>query len=167
LAVALSTAGCRDGLALAGSRHMRLGGSSLVSEYRVDRRTDTKIALVHVLFIPERDVPKGGGYSVGTPSGGTPDRCELDFHYAEVESGFAVSSQPVTILKADTVEANGRKFQLSKGNLFIAMVHPNGSVDLTQLNRVIQDAEATAQSVLDVMKTMARGNARLQALKAQ
>ena len=165
LLLAMGMLACQRGtLVLAGSRHTSIRGSSLVTEFRQGPRGGAKVALAHVLFVPERDVPLGGGFGGGTSSSGTADIRELDFQYSEMESNFSIQSRPVTIFKADAVEAGGRTFQLVRANLFIALVRLDGSVELIQLPHVLQDPDTSAKTILGIMKAAVPLNERIEAL---
>ena len=148
---------------LAGSRHASFQGSELVTDFRNDRKS-TKIALAHVLFIPDRDVPVGG-FGNFSSCGGSVARQEMGFHYYE-DTGFSVQAEPVAILDATTVKSSKQVFHLSEGNLFVALVHDDGTVDLSQVHRVVQDANVPAEAILDVIKVASPRNARVQALIA-
>ena len=158
---------CRqDEYGLAGSRSAGFRSSSLVTEYRLERKSGSKIALAHVLFVPDRDVP-AGGFGNGTSTGGTANRLKLRFHYYETDTGFSVDARPVEIIDAMTVQSGTRSFQLKQGNLFVALVHDDGSVDLTQLPHVVHDEGVEAEAILERMKRASPGHARVQAVEAR
>jgi hypothetical protein len=154
----------RGAQGLAGSRHASFHGSTLITEYRNDHRRNTKIALAHVLFVPDRDVPRDGGFGSGTGSGGTVDKHELSFQYYDTDSGVSVRARPVTITRSKSMEAGGRTFELARGNVFVALVHSDGSVVLSQMRQVIEEADASEESILAVMKAALPNDARLQAV---
>lgn len=132
----------------------------LTSEYQTDRRSREKTALAHVLFIPDVDVPKGG-YGISGGNGGNPERQMLHYDYHELD-GIHLKAQPVTIVKWASVEGGGRTYSLAKGNLFVALVHRDGSVELTQLPRVLKDPGLSPNDVLARMKKMSPPDARVQ-----
>lgn len=164
LALLLLVIACqRGGLDLAGSRHASLGASKLITEYRKDTEANREIALLHVLFTPDRDPPKHGAFSYGSSSSGSAEVHKLDFQYSE-DSGLSIQSRPVTIMNGQTVEAGGRSFQLLRGNIFIARVRVDGAVELSQLPHIAQDRETSVGAVVDLIKAALPANPRIQAL---
>ncbi len=165
LALLLASAACRqqspERLA---SRHASHHGAALITEYRWDDRTDTNLAFVHVLFIPDREVLVNGGRGNHSSCCGTSELSTMKFGYYETESGFSVESQPVIIERAEVVKGGGKEFQMARGNLFIAVVRADGALDLSQIERVVSDEKASAESIVALMKSASPGNARLQKL---
>ena len=160
----------RSRLEITGSQHTGFRGGALITEYRRDRRTDTKIAWIHVLFVVDRDRPATSGSGSGTASGGSAENYEFTYQYWEGDwngEHFSVKSQTVQVVDAKTVQGGGRTFPLERGNLFIVLVHSDGSLDLTQLPGVMNDASASPESILAIMKAGAPRNRRLQAVESQ
>lgn len=163
LGLAFCLGACRGAeLGLAGSRHAGFRGATLMTEYRTKPRTDTKFALAHVLFVLDRDIAPANGSGNSSWDAGSSEDHEMGVEYSDGD--FSVQSHPVRFRKSQTVEADGKSFELAGGNLFVAMLEPDGSVNLTQLPRTLPDGETSAESIVDVMKTLAPGNVRLQAV---
>lgn len=164
LAVLWLAAACRvKGVSLAGSRSVKLGTSSLVTEYRKDPSSG-EFALLHVLFVPERDVPAKEGYGHNIATGGTVETYELKFEYVE-DNGTSIRAQPVKIRNGELVAAGGRTFSLTRGNVFIAHVAPDGATSLTQLPMFERGRGTSAKAIVKAIQAAApREDRRVQGL---
>jgi hypothetical protein len=146
---------------LAGSRWAGIGRAELVSEYRLMPSSERSVALLHVLFVPEVEESRDGYSQSGSSSGGG-DHYALAYSYHD--HGLTIVAQPVAIHDNRVVEAGGRRFDLTRGNVFIAHVARNGAVDLTQLSVTRQDEREPAESVLAAIQAAVPNDARVHAL---
>jgi hypothetical protein len=146
------------------SRHASFGGATLITVFRPDSRAARDTALAHVLFVPVDMAPKPAGFTGGSSSGGTADVRELKFWYSDLEGSVSIRSHPVTILKEEAVSAGSTSFSLGRGNLFTATVGRDGTVELKQILRTIDDPETSAESILTLMKAEMPDDRRVQLL---
>lgn len=162
LAVLLLTAACQtEPMRLAGSKHARLGQSSLVTEYRRVTDSDREIALLHVLFLPTKHLPPTRSSGAALALGGTVARYELTFD----DSAYGGWSRTVQIVNCTTVEAGGHSFDLERGNVFLSEAGPDGRHVISQVPRVLQAGATPVESVLAEIKAAFPEHAYVQTVR--
>ena len=144
---------------LAGSIHRSFGGAELVTEFRT---VPEKVALVHVLFVPDVDVPNGG-FGTATSAGGTVKSSNITFEYAE-DSGLTIRGE--VAIEDATVRGGGQSFQLADGNVFVLNASRDGRTQLSQIRVVLRDPDLSGETILSTITGASPGNARVQALVA-
>jgi hypothetical protein len=167
----LATLRCRpSGPVLTGSRFASFtAAAQLDTQFHKDPAIGRDVPLFHVLFVPQWDVPEGGGFGTTGGLGGTADRLTLDYDYHQfvhTSPERSVKSQPIHINNGKTLEAAGRTFDLSAGNVFVADVTLDGTLRITQLSPVPQQQDPSPASVLAYIKHSLPANDRVQQLEA-
>jgi hypothetical protein len=164
LLVLLGVVACREDQ-VSRTTYLTLGAAELVSAVDVDPSTNREVPLYHVLFVPELEPPPGGDYGTTGSGGVARDEIDLRYSYYEAARKLAFDSQPVYIRNRKKLEAGGRSFDLAQGNVFVANVSLDGAVTVTQLPSLGAAHDASANAVLQHIKTSLPANARVQALK--
>ena len=141
----------------------KLGAAELVSAVDIDPSTKREVPMYYVLFVPDLDPPKLGGYGTMGGGGGTGDEVKIDYGYWD--EARRLSSQPVYIRDCKTLQAGGRSFDLAQGIVFVADVSLNGAVTVTQVPPLGASHNASANTVLEHIKTSMPAHPRIQALK--
>jgi hypothetical protein len=125
---------------------------------------DEPIPVCHVIFVPQWDPPRvDHGFVIG--DGG--DERTYQFRYSYQEQGITrFEVQPLTVrrrmLRRDVFEGGGRRFELQDGNVFVAAVHRDGSVQVTQLPRL--EGIRQPNEILAHVKARLPNDRRVQAL---
>ena len=135
------------GDSIAGNRRTAaFGRNTLVTQYRI--RDGREIAVVHVFFVPH--VESVGNGMVQTNMGGVSSvhRSELRYSFVDHERHIAIDAAPVVIVKDRVVQAGGRSFDLTRGNVFVADVALNGAVTLRQVPAMFEAKETSPDDVL-------------------
>jgi len=131
-------------LAGCGSHEPRIAGSTsrgmsaaakLDTEFWTRAGSDRREALIHVLWVPEFDVPESKGYGTAGGGGGTAKLVTFDYTYQDDDR--SIKSERVTVRDHESVEGGGRTYQLSQGNVFLARVGERGAVRLTQVSSTV------------------------------
>lgn len=163
LLVLLGVVACREGKE-SRTTFQSVGVATLVSAVDIDRSTNREVPLYHVLFVPDLEPPQRGFHGTTGSGGGTGDDVKIGYGYYEEARNLEVDSQPVYIHKRKTLEGGGRSFDLAQGNVFVANVSLNGAVTVTQVPPLGASHDASANAVLEHIKTSMPANARVQAL---
>ena len=144
-----------------GGRSESFGPARLHTEYRMDIGSDRPVPVCHVLFVPRFDPDRHRNYSFTGGSGGDVHRYEFRFGY---RGSFEVESERLVLIGRKRMEASGRSFPLKAGNVFVAEVKRDGTLDVTQLPTI--ELDPAPNDVLRYVQARMSGNARVQALKA-
>jgi hypothetical protein len=159
-----------SGPQLAGSQSTGFGSATrLDTQFHIDEATKQEVPLVQVLFVPQWDVPEGGGFGTSGGHGGTRKLLELDYSYHELGSGSAkrrIDSQRIRVVDGETLEAQGRVFHLSAGNVFVVDVNEDGTVQVTQVPSASQARDASPPAVLALIQKSLPAGHRVQRLRA-
>ena len=160
--VSLLVAGCKRQVhGLAGSTWTSFGRARMITWNVTHLPTGRVVPLVHILFVPDWDsVPRGDQGSANSDSG-TIDRMEIRCTF--YDGSRKVAAQPFEIHNAETVHAAGRSWNLRNGNVFVAIVNPDGTLRITQLST----NESSPAGVLAFIKRSLSAEPRVQELKAE
>ncbi len=154
-----SALSCHRPLEPTGTRIVPYRAARLVSEYRRDPESGRRFALLHVLFMPPFEPGRGEAFGGSNVVGGSSDRTLLRYSYTDVRA--AIESMPVTVSDNRMVAAGGRLYDLERGNVFIANVSRDGTIDLAQIHVTREDENESADSVLAAIRAAVPRDARV------
>ena len=159
------TAGCYGKNGVYG-RGGSFGFGAPLSSHYVYAGHDEPIPVCHVIFVPQWDPPR---VNHGFVHGDGGDERTYHFRYSYQEQGIMqFEVQPLTVrrpmLGRDVFEGGGRRFELRDGNVFVAAVHRDGSVKVTQLPRL--EGIREPNEILAHVKSGFPNDPRIQALQA-
>ena len=147
-----------------GSRSSSLGPALLDTQFQWDAKTKRDVPRYHVLFVPRWHVAQDAGFGLSGGRSGTRERRSHQYTFHENgRSAPVVHSQPLHVLRTNTVEASGRTFELVTGGIFVAEVNRDGTLAVTPLPATPPDA--TPEQILAYVKKSMPGNVWVQAVK--
>lgn len=134
--------------------------AKLVTFYARDV-SDTELALVHILFVPDVERSKGGsGWSSSSGGDGMRSELRLTYHGEKVK----IDAHPI-VTDENTLQAEGKSFDFRRGNVFVIHLRRDGSLAVRQLPMLMHDRNTNNMSILSKIKAATPDDARVQALK--
>ena len=135
------TACQREVSCFSGSRSFAVGMAELETQYDGNHS-----ALFHIYFVPQWPQPAGGGQITAGAHGGTPRRQTIEWTFHSDE--MTVKASPVSFVDCTRVEAGGHTYDIANGNVFVASVNRDGSLQLKQLPHLLRDRDPPPDVVL-------------------
>jgi len=120
-----------------------------------------RIPAVYVLFIADVGSPGEGGGWGGGGSFGSWD-AELRRNYTDHTTHTRIEAHPI-VIRGATLRADGKSFDLTRGNVLVVHVSPSGSLSVTQLPER-RGADEPPQTIVSLIKSALPRDARVQAL---
>lgn len=154
-----------SGPQLIGSRSVSFGAARLDTQFHFDRAIDREAPLIHVLFVPQWDVPERRSYGTGGNHGGTRERLTFDYSYHD--GSRTVRAQPVLLIDGKTIEAAGRTFDLEDGNVIVAAVNADGTLRVSQLRPPATFQDSSPEAVLKFVQSSLPTDQRVQQLTSR
>ena len=138
----LALAACqREASCLGGSRDVTVGTNELDTQYDTDHS-----ALFHIYFVPQWPRVQGAAHGAFAAHGGTQRRQTIDWTFQT--DSFTVKASRVSFVDCARVEADGHTYDIANGNVFIANVNRDGSLQVKQLPHVLSDRDPSPGAVL-------------------
>ena len=119
------------------------------------------VPAVHLLFVADVGPPGAPGTWTGSVSGG-PWTTELRQKYTDFTTRTRIEARPI-VIRGTTLRADGRSFDLTRGNLLVVHMSPSGSLSVTQLP-VQRGPDERPKNIVSLMKAALPHDARVQAL---
>jgi hypothetical protein len=139
-----------------GNRGVAVGSAWLDTVYLRYR-----IPAVYLLFIADIESPGGRGGWGGGGSFGAWD-AELRRTYTDHTTHTTIHARHI-VIRGTTLRADGKSFDLTRGNIFVVHVSPSGSLSVTQLPER-RGADEPPRNVVSLIKSALPRDARVQAL---
>jgi hypothetical protein len=138
----LGLAACqRETSCLGGSRDVTVGTNELDTQYDTNHT-----ALFHIYFVPQWPQAEGAARVASAAHGGTPHRQTIDWTFRT--DSLTVKASPVSFDDCTRVKAGGHAYDIANGNVFIANVNRDGSLQVKQLRDVLSDRDPSPGAVL-------------------
>jgi hypothetical protein len=123
-----------------------------------------RIPAVYVLFVADIGSPGARGSWAGGGSFGAWD-AELRRNYTDYATRTRVDAHPI-VIRGTTLRADGKSFDLTRGNILVAHMSPDGSLSVTQLPER-RGADEPPRNVVSLIKAALPNDPRVQALPVQ
>ena len=147
-------------LALACAQYDRHGskGGQIGSAWLETVYLRYRIPAVYLLFIADTGSSGswGGGGSFGSWN------ADVRLNYTDRTTGARIEAHPVVIRFA-TLRADGKSFDLKRGNVLVVHMSPSGSLTLTQLPHQ-RGADESAKDIVSLIKAELPHDTRVQEL---
>ena len=120
-----------------------------------------RIPAVYVLFIADTGSSDGrGGWAGGGSFGSW--KAELRRNYTDYTTRTKIEARPI-VIRGATLQADGKSFDLTRGNVLVVHMSPSGSLNVTQLpDRRGPDEPPT--NIVSLIKAALPHDARVQKL---
>ena len=120
-----------------------------------------RIPAVYLLFVADIGSPGAPGGWAGGGSFGSWN-AELRRSYTDYRTRARIEAHPI-VIRGTTLRADGKSFDLTRGNVLVVHMSPSGSVTVTQLPER-RGADEPAKNIVSLIKAALPHDARVQAL---
>lgn len=120
-----------------------------------------RIPAVYLLFVADIGAPGArGGWAGGGTFGSW--NAELRQNYTDYSTRATIEAHPI-VIRGTSLRADGKSFDLTRGNVLVVHMGPSGSLTVTQLPGR-RGADEPAKDIVSIIKAALPHDARVQAL---
>ena len=142
LVLALALAACRHEVSCLGDTR-----SGSIDNARIDTLYDSSHkALFHIYVIPDWKPQPAFGSGDSAAIGGTAEKQTI--RHAFREEHFTVPAEPVSFTDCTFVNAGHHVYDIARGNVFVANVHRDGTLQVKQLKHRLEDRNPSPEEVV-------------------
>jgi hypothetical protein len=120
-----------------------------------------RIPAVYLLFVPDVGPPGADGAWAGGGSFGAWD-AEVRRNYTDYTTHRRIEARPI-LIRGARLRADGKSFDLTRGNILVVHMSPTGSLSVTQLPER-RGADEPPGNVVTLIKAALPNDPRVQAL---
>jgi len=120
-----------------------------------------RIPAVYLLFVADVGSPGASGGWTGSGSYGSWN-AELRQNYTDHATRTTINGPPI-VIRGATLRADGKSFDLTRGNILVVHMSPTGSLTITQLSGR-HGAHERGKNIVSLIKAALPHDARVQAL---